>query len=254
MSHPLQFTDKIALVTGDGSGIGRATALALAAGGAAVIVADVNETGGQETVGQVRQAGGQATFIAADVSQYDEVEALVAATVRAHGRLDIAVNNAGVGGPWARTADYPLAEWERVLAVNLNGVFYCMQQELRQMVKQAGGVIVNVASIAGQRALANAPAYTASKHGVIGLTRTAAQEYARMHIRVNAVCPVFTRTPLLQTMIEGKDRLEGKLVKNIPVRRFAEPEEIADAILWLCSDGARYVTGQAVNVDGGLTA
>jgi NAD(P)-dependent dehydrogenase (short-subunit alcohol dehydrogenase family) len=193
-------------------------------------------------------------FVAADVSKPDEVEKLVAEIVRACGRLDIGVNNAGISGPWARTADYPLDEWDRVLAVNLSGVFYCMQQELRQMLAQGGGVIVNVASVAGQRALANAPAYTASKHGVIGLTRTAAQEYARQNIRINAVCPVFTRTPLFQEMIEGNARLEDRLLHNIPMRRFGEPQEIADAILWLCSDGAGYVTGQAINVDGGLTA
>ncbi len=248
------FTGKIVLITGAGSGIGRATALAFAARGAAVVVADVNETGGQETVALVISAGGKALFIGADVSKPDEVEALVGETVRRFGRLDIAVNNAGIGGAWARTADYPLADWERVLAVNLSGVFYCMQQELRQMLAQGGGVIVNVASIAGIRALANAPAYTASKHGVIGLTRTAAQEYARQKIRVNAVCPVFTRTPLFQGMIEGNARLEERLLQNIPARRFGEAEEIADAILWLCSDGATFVTGQALNVDGGLTA
>ncbi len=248
------FTNKIALITGAGSGIGRATALAFAAAGAAVVVADVNEAGGQETVGLVSGAGGNAIFIGADVSKPGEVEALVAQSVRHFGRLDIAVNNAGIGGAWARTADYPLADWERVLAVNLSGVFYCMQQEIRQMLVQSGGAIVNVASIAGVRALSNAPAYTASKHGVIGLTRTAAQEYARQKIRVNAVCPVFTRTPLFQGMIEGNARLEERLLGNIPARRFGEAEEIADAILWLCSEGAGFVTGQALNIDGGLTA
>ena len=253
MNH-LSFADKITLITGAGSGIGRATALAFGAAGAAVVVSDVHETGGQETVALVEQAGGEAFFVGADVSRPDEVAALVAETVRRYGRLDIAVNNAGIGGAWARTADYPLEDWARVLAVNLSGVFYCMQQELRQMSAQGGGAIVNVASIAGQRALANAPAYTASKHGVIGLTRTAAQEYARQNIRVNAVCPVFTRTPLFQGMIEGNDRLAERLVQNIPARRFGEPQEIADAILWLCSDAAGFVTGQALNVDGGLTA
>lgn len=250
----MSFQGKIALITGAGSGIGRATALAFAAVGAAVVVSDVHETGGQETVALVEQAGGEAFFVGADVSRPDEVAALVAETVRRCGRLDIAVNNAGIGGAWARTADYPLDDWARVLAVNLSGVFYCMQQELRQMVAQGSGAIVNVASIAGQRALANAPAYTASKHGVIGLTRTAAQEYARQNIRVNAVCPVFTRTPLFEGMIEGNDRLAERLMQNIPARRFGEPQEIADAILWLCSDAAGFVTGQALNVDGGLTA
>ena len=255
----MSFQGKVALITGAGSGIGRATALAFGAAGAAVVVSDVNETGGQETVALVQQAGGQARFIGADVSRPDEVEALVEETARYFGRLDIAVHNAGISGAWARTPDYPLDDWARVLAVNLSGVFYCMQQELRCMLaqggaEQGGGAIVNVASIAGQRALANSPAYTASKHGVIGLTRTAAQEYARQNIRVNAVCPVFTRTPLFQGMIEGNDRLAERLVQNIPARRFGEPEEIAAAILWLCSDAAGFVTGQALNIDGGLTA
>lgn len=255
----MTFQGKVALITGAGSGIGRATALAFAGHGASVVVSDVNETGGQKTVESIQQSGGNAIFIGADVSQPDEVEALIAGTVRHFGRLDIAVNNAGIGGAWARTADYPLDDWARVLAVNLSGVFYCMQQEIRQMLAQnvstqSGGAIVNVASIAGQRALANAPAYTASKHGVIGLTRTAAQEYARQQIRVNAVCPVFTRTPLFEGMIEGNDRLAERLRQNIPARRFGEPQEIADAILWLCSDGAAFVTGQALNIDGGLTA
>lgn len=255
----MTFQEKVALITGAGSGIGRATALAFAGEGAAVVVSDVNETGGQETVGLIEQAGGDAIFIGADVAQPDEVAALVAETVRRFARLDIAVNNAGIGGAWARTADYPLDDWDRVLAVNLSGVFYCMQQELRQMVAQgggaqSGGAIVNVASIAGQRALANSPAYTASKHGVIGLTRTAAQEYARQNIRVNAVCPVFTRTPLFEGMIEGNDRLAERFEKSIPMRRFGEATDVADAILWLCSDGAGFVTGQALNIDGGLTA
>ncbi|MBX3051066.1 MAG: glucose 1-dehydrogenase [Caldilineaceae bacterium] len=250
----MTFDGKIVLITGAGSGIGRATALAFAAHGATVVVSDVNETGGQETVELARQAGGDAIFIGADVSQPEEVAALVAEAVRHFGRLDIAVNNAGIGGAWARTADYPLDDWARVLAVNLSGVFYCMQQEIRRMLAQGGGAIVNVASIAGVRALANAPAYTASKHGVIGLTRAAAQEYARQNIRVNAVCPVFTRTPLFDGMIEGNDRLAERFEQSIPMRRFGEAADIADAILWLCSDGAGFVTGQALNVDGGLTA
>jgi len=253
LSHQ-PFSGKIVLITGAGSGIGRATALAFAAGGASVVVSDIHEASGQETLELIRQAGGDGLFVAADVTQPAAVESLVAETVRAFDRLDVAVNNAGIGGPWARTADYPLAAWEQVLAVNLSGVFHCMQQELRQMLAQGSGVIVNVASIAGQRALANAPAYTASKHGVIGLTRTAAQEYARSNIRINAVCPVFTRTPLLHEMIGDNTRLADRLLHNIPARRFGEPDEIADAILWLCSDGAGYVTGQAINVDGGLTA
>jgi NAD(P)-dependent dehydrogenase (short-subunit alcohol dehydrogenase family) len=249
-----RFEGKVVLITGAGSGIGRMTAQQFAMGGAAVVVSDVNAEGGEETVALIRSEGGEGVFVPADVANPDQVARLIARAVDTFGRLDMAVNNAGIGGSWRRTADYPHDEWDRVLSINLSGVFYCMQQELRQMVSQGGGAIVNVASIAGVRGLPNASAYTASKHGVVGLTRTAALEYVRHNIRVNAVCPVFTRTPLFQDMLDADPRLEERLVRNIPMRRYAAPAEIAEAICWLCSDSAAFITGQAINVDGGMTA
>lgn len=249
-----RFADKVVLITGAGSGIGRMTALQFAENGAAVVVSDVNPAGGEETSALIRKNGGEAVFVPVDVADPEQVARLIGRAVETFGRLDVAVNNAGIGGSWRRTGDYPQDEWHRVLAINLSGVFYCMQHELRQMVSQGGGAIVNVASIAGVRALPNASAYVASKHGVVGLTRTAALEYARHNIRVNAVCPVFTRTPLFQDMLDADPRLEERLVRNIPMRRYAAPEEIAETIFWLCSDSATFITGQAINVDGGMTA
>ncbi|RME50215.1 MAG: glucose 1-dehydrogenase, partial [Caldilineae bacterium] len=230
-----EFADKTVLVTGAGSGIGRATARHFAAAGAGVIIADRDEAGGKETVRLIQADGGAAIFIHADVTDPEDVAHLFTQALHWRPRLDIAVNNAGIGGPWARTADYPLEGWRQVMAVNLDGVFFCLQHELRQMTGQGGGAVVNVASIAGQRGLPYQSAYTASKHGVIGLTRTAAQEYARYGIRVNAVCPVYTRTPLFEPMIQDNQRRAEKMLANIPLRRFAEPDEVADVILWLCS-------------------
>lgn len=248
------FEDKIALITGAASGIGRATARAFAEEGARVIVLDVSTEAGHETVQLVEEDGGEAAFIKADVSQAEEVQAAIQTIIETYGRLDIGINNAGIAGPWTRVADLSFDDWERVLAINLNGVFYCMHYEIKQMLQQGAGVIVNTASVAGLRGLANASAYSASKHAVVGLTKAAALEYARQGIRVNAVCPVFTRTPLFEEMFELNPNYEEKLKRNIPMRRYGTPENIADAIVWLCSDAASFVTGQAVPLDGGMTA
>jgi len=248
------FEDRIVLVTGAASGIGRATALAFAGRGAVVIVSDITEAAGEETVQQIEQAGGQAQFIKADVAQVAEVLAMVQTISQTYGRLDFAINNAGIGGRGANVADYTLEDWQQVIDINLNGVFYCMKYELQQMVKQNGGTIVNTASVAGLRGLANSSAYSASKHGVIGLTKSAALEYARHNIRVNAVCPVFTRTPLFDKLFESRPDYEEKLLRNIPLRRYGQPDDIAGVITWLCSDDAGFVTGLAVPIDGGLTA
>jgi NAD(P)-dependent dehydrogenase (short-subunit alcohol dehydrogenase family) len=249
-----QFSNKVALITGAASGIGRSTALAFAQEGAQVIVSDVAVAGGEETVQLIQDAGGEAHFVRADVSNVDDVAALVAAAVARYGRLDIGINNAGIGSNWKRLADYELEDWHQVIAVNLTGVFLCMRQELKQMLQQGSGAIVNVASIAGLRGLANSSAYTASKHGVVGLTKAAALEYATQNIRINAVCPVFTRTPLFDALFDVNPTYEERLKKNIPMRRYGQPEEIAQAILWLCSDSSEFMTGHALPLDGGMMA
>jgi NAD(P)-dependent dehydrogenase (short-subunit alcohol dehydrogenase family) len=241
---------RVALVTGGGSGIGRATALALARAGAAVVVADRGS--GQGTVGALAARGHRALFVRTDVSVVEEVEALVARTVEAHGRLDCAVNNAGIVGSLGVTADCTEAEWDRTLAVNLTGVFLCMRYELRPMLRQRQGAIINVASAAGLTGMAGLAAYAASKHGVIGLTKTAALEYAAAGVRVNAVCPGVTRTPLVERLVQLDQAAFPR--PPIPAGRLAAAEEIAGAIVWLCSDAASYVTGAILPVDGGLVA
>lgn len=252
----MEFEGKIALITGAGSGIGRVTAQAFAQEGATVVVSDINEKGGTETLQSITEAGGKAIFIKTNVAVFEEVEQLINTTVEQFGRLDIAINNAGIGGIPARTIDMSLESWDNVMAVNATGVFYCMKLEIKQMLAQGGGVIVNTASIAGLRGLPNNLAYVASKHAVVGMTKTAAMEYARNNIRVNALCPVFTVTPLFNPEIMDKMSagLSDKLKANVPMKRFADPMEMANTTLWLCSDKASFVTGHAMPVDGGLTA
>ena len=247
------FVEKVALITGASSGIGRAVARRFAALGAAVVVCDVDEDGGAETVRRVKETGAAARFVSCDVADASAVVRLHDEIISRFGRLDCAVNNAGIGGPWERLESYPRDDWERVLAVNLSGVFYCMQEQIKRMA-DSSGAIVNISSIAGRRGLPYQAPYTASKHGVIGLTRVAAQEAARYNIRVNAVCPVYTHTPLFEPLIAANPRRAEKMLERIPLRRFAQPQEIADTVTWLCSEQARFITGQALNVDGGMTA
>lgn len=249
------FTGKVAVVTGASSGIGRATALAFAREGASVVVADRYEAGGQETVVMIRDQGGTAIHVTGDVSRDAEVAQLTDATIRTYGRLDYACNNAGVEGTQAPTADYPADQWDRVLAVNLTGVWLCMKHEIPAMLANGGGAIVNMASILGVVGFANAAAYTAAKHGVIGLTKVAAIEYATQGIRVNAVCPAFIATPMLERagITEGTE-MYAMLAGLHPIKRLGTPEEIAEAVLWLCSDKASFVTGHAMLVDGGYVA
>ena len=249
----MNFKENVALVTGAASGIGRETALRFAELGASVVVADVDSDGGQDSVNQVRACGADGLFVRCDVSDPQDVARLVQQAVNRFDRLDFAVNNAGIGGPWEPLRSYPHEGWDKVLAVNLTGVFYCMQEEIGPMIER-GGSIVNVASLAGKLGLPNQAAYTASKHAVIGLTRVAAQEGARHNIRVNAVCPVFTETPLFNPLIAGNPARAEKMLERIPMRRFGKPRDIADAIVWLCSDQSRFITGQAINLDGGMTA
>jgi NAD(P)-dependent dehydrogenase (short-subunit alcohol dehydrogenase family) len=246
--------NKVALVTGAAMGIGEATALAFAKEGAKVVVSDTNPKG-EELVARIRKEGGDARFIAADVSKASEVKALIEGAVKAFGRLDIAFNNAGIGGEQAPTAELTEGGWEKTLSVNLSGVFYCMKYELAQMLRQGGGAIVNNASILGTVGFAGAAAYVAAKHGVLGLTKTAALEYATRGIRVNAVCPGFIETPMLSAagMLQNKDTramLEGLHALN----RLGQPDEVAQAVVFLASERASFITGHPLLVDGGYVA
>ena len=242
---------KAALVTGGGSGLGRASAIALARAGATVTVADVDEQGGKETAALVfEEAGGDADFVRTDVTRPDEVEAMVDKTIARWGRLDCALNNAGTTGASAPTADYMLDDWNRAIALNLTGVFLCLKYEIPAMLER-GGAIVNMASGAGLVGFPGLPAYVASKHGVVGLTRAAALEYASQGIRVNAICPGSTRTPMLEGFMGGDPQVERMMTRAVPLGRLGRPEEIAEAVVWLCSDAASFVVGHALAVDGG---
>jgi NAD(P)-dependent dehydrogenase (short-subunit alcohol dehydrogenase family) len=245
---------KVALVTGASAGIGRESALAFASAGARVVVSDVVIDGGEETVGQIHAAGGEATFVRADVSQTAEVEALVGRTVETYGRLDCAHNNAGIEGDMAPTADCAEANWDRTIAINLKGVWLCMRYEIPQMLRQGGGVIVNTASVAGLVGFANLPAYVASKHGIAGLTKTAALEYAEQGIRVNAVCPGVIHTAMIDRIVGGDAVAVSQFTALEPVGRMGLPAEVAQVVVWLCSDAASFVTGVAMPVDGGFVA
>jgi NAD(P)-dependent dehydrogenase (short-subunit alcohol dehydrogenase family) len=242
---------KTALVTGGGSGLGRASAIALARAGATVTVADVDEHGGKETAALVvDETGGDADFVRADVTQPDEVADMVDRTVARWGHLDCAVNNAGMTGASAPTVDYTLDDWNRTLALNLTSVFLCLKYEIPAMLER-GGAIVNMASGAGLVGFPGLPAYVASKHGVVGLTRAAAMENAGQGIRINAICPGSTRTPMLEGFMGGDEQVERMLTRPIPVGRLGRPEEIAEAVVWLCSDASSFVVGHALAVDGG---
>lgn len=249
------FTNQVAFVSGAGSGIGRATALAFAAAGAAVVVSDINDANGQATVAQIEQAGGTASYTHCDVAEPEQHTAAVAYATGTYGRLDIAINNAGIGGRFARLLDQTPRDWAQMMAVNLGGVFYGMQAQIRQMLTQPeGGKIVNVSSIAGVRGMPMGAPYSAAKHGVIGLTKTAALEYVKKNIRVNAICPVYTHSAMVQDLVNTAPEMEERMRRVIPLGRFGQPEEIAQAILWLCADENAFCTGQAIQMDGGLTA
>ncbi|MEO6183603.1 MAG: glucose 1-dehydrogenase [Verrucomicrobiota bacterium] len=249
-----QFSGKVALVTGGASGLGRVSAIALAREGAKVLVSDVAVSEGEATAKMITAAGGQATFVKADVTKSSEVEAMVRAAIETFGRLDFAMNNAGIDGVRARTADYPEDVWDQVINLNLTGVFLCLKFELSVMVQQGSGVIVNMSSVAGVTGFPGHAAYTASKHGVIGLTKTAAIDYAKAGIRINAICPAYTRTPMLNRMLEQKPDLEAKLISRVPLRRLGTAEEIAQAAIYLFSDAAAFITGHSLVMDGGIVA
>jgi NAD(P)-dependent dehydrogenase (short-subunit alcohol dehydrogenase family) len=245
---------KVALVTGASSGIGRASALAFAGEGAHVLVVDVDASEGQETARQIDNAGGSCSFFEGDVTDEAAMQEMVATAVRSWGRLDCAHNNAGIAEPRVLTADMTAETWDRTIDVNLKGVWLCMKYQLRQMVEQGVGAIVNTASVVGLAAVRHQPAYVASKHGVIGLTRAAALEYADAGIRVNAVCPAAVRTPSLDGYFRDHPYLEKALTESNPSRRIATVEEITGAVTWLCSDAASYITGHALAADGGVLA
>ncbi len=249
-------TGKCALVTGGASGIGRATAIAMAREGARVAVADLHEEAAAETVAVINQAGGQAIAIAADVADEAAVSAMTARTIAAFGRIDCAFNNAGISprntdSAGQRTHELDRQAWDRVLAINLTGVFLCMKHQIPHMLGQGSGAVVNTASVAGLVGLYTAAAYVAAKHGVVGLTKAAALEYATDGVRVNAVCPGYITTPMTEETV--RNRYDDLMLK-VPARRMGLPEEIAETVVFLCSDRASFVTGAAYTVDGGYTA
>jgi NAD(P)-dependent dehydrogenase (short-subunit alcohol dehydrogenase family) len=251
----LQFHDKVCMVTGAGSGIGRATAVAFSSQGAVVIVADVNEESAEETVRQIHTSGGEALFVQADVSKAKDVERLANTTLQAYGRLDCAFNNAGISGARASIGEYPDDVWNRVIAVDLTSVFLCMKYEIPQMLRQGRGAVVNMSSILGLVASGQGCAYAAAKHGVVGLTKDVARECVGTGVRVNAVCPGSIETPLtLRAAAAMAREAVDEYLNSLPAKRRGKPEEVAEAVLWLCSDAASYVNGHAMVIDGAFTA
>jgi len=249
----MQFKDKTALVTGAASGIGKSTAELYANEGANVVLSDIDEKKGNAAAEAINRNGGKAIFVKADVSSHSDCRSLVEQTVKHFGRLDFACNNAGVGGESNPVAEYSIEGWNKVIAINLSSVFYCMKYEIKAMLETGGGSIVNMASILGNVSFENSAAYVSAKHGVLGLTKNAAVEYAKKNIRVNTVGPGFIHTPLIASLEQNKEAYDF-LVSLHPIGRLGKPEEVAELVIWLSSDKASFVTGAYYPVDGGYLA
>ncbi|AFY35868.1 SDR family oxidoreductase [Calothrix sp. PCC 7507] len=247
------YTGKVAFVTGAANGIGRATALAFAREGANVVVADISEQGNQETAHMIEELGGRAIAVKCNVTQAEDVKAALSKTIETFGRLDFAFNNAGVEQKNTPTAEIEEEEWDRIVDIDLRGVFLCMKYEIPLLLKQGGGAIVNTSSGAGVIGIKGGAAYTAAKHAVIGLTKSAALDYASQNIRVNAVAPGYIDTPMMDRFTGGTAKGKEKVIAEEPIGRMGQPEEIANAVLWLCSDASSFVVGHTLVVDGGQT-
>ena len=253
MRNDESFAGKVAFVTGAGTGIGRAAALAYAREGANVVLADISEQGNQETARMIEAAGSQATAVRCNVAGAEEVKAALDKVVQTFGRLDFAFNNAGVEQPLSPAADISEEEWERIINIDLRSVFLCMKHEIPLMLKQGAGVIVNTSSGAGVKGIAGQAAYCAAKFGIVGLTKAAALDYAKSGIRINAVCPGIIETPMMGRFSGGTPEGRERVIALEPVGRMGKPEEIAAAVVWLCSDAAAFVVGHALVIDGGQT-
>jgi NAD(P)-dependent dehydrogenase (short-subunit alcohol dehydrogenase family) len=253
MKMAARLQDKVFLVTGGASGIGKATGLMFAREGAKVVIADISQEGGRQTVQEINQMGGKAMFVPTDVSKAHEVETLMKRVIEVYGRLDFALNNAGIGHTSSLTHEIPEEMWDHVISVNLKGIWLCMKYELPQMMKQGSGVIVNMSSIGGLIGGPGLAAYGASKGGINQLTKVTALEYAKFGIRVNAVCPSITMTPLTEGSVKESPETFKAMIDNQPLRRPAQPEEMASVVFWLCSDESSYVNGVCLPVDGGYT-